>query len=168
MSKFWEGRCWLEEADKVLAKATVKEEVKESGEEFSVSDELISSFIAEGKNKRTCGQAAKVVWRTTIPPDALKVIVCRVNQESGTVLVHPFRNSFPRKEYCVPSCLVNIKKGRAMVPVLNISPATLVFKANDRLTAIDFAYDALAQLVEEKELLEEEDEEEQSKDEPKM
>ena len=157
------------DADKVMAKATVKEEVKEIGEEFSVSDELISSFIAEGKNKRTCGQAAKVVWRTTIPPDALKFIECRVNQESGTVLVHPFRNSFPGKEFCVPSCLVNIRKGRAMVPVLNISPATLVFKANDRLTTIDFAYEALAQLVEEKELLEEEDEdEEQSEDEPKM
>ena len=84
------------------------------------------------------------------------------------MLVRSLRCSFPGKEFCVPSCLVSVQKGVVYVPVLNLSAKTLYFKVRDRLTEIDCAYDAQVQLVEDKNLLEDEEEEQLSEGETPM
>jgi hypothetical protein len=119
-------------------------------ESFGVSDDLICSFQEEGRIKnKMCGQRAKVQWRTNVPSESLKFVRCKVKgKKSGTVLVQPNRNSFPGKEWCIPSCLVCIEKGIVYVPVLNLSGATLEFKPKDCLTVIEFSYDAKLELVE--------------------
>ena len=68
----------------------------------------------------------------------------------------------------MPSCLVSVQKGVVYVPVLNLSAKTLYFKVRDRLTEIDCAYDAQVQLVEDKNLLEDEEEEQLSEGETPM
>ncbi|KZR97200.1 Uncharacterized protein APZ42_008061, partial [Daphnia magna] len=98
-----------------------------------------------------------------IPVDSLKFVACRVgSKQTGTVLVCPIRCSFPGKEFCVPSCLVSIKKGIVSVLVLNLSTETLHLKARDWLTEIECAYDAQVQLVEDQGPLENEEKEKTS------
>ena len=131
-------------------------------ESFGVSDDLICSFQEKGRlNNKMCGQRAKVQWRTNIPSESLKFVRCKLKgKKSGTVLVQPNRNSFPGKEWCIPSCLVCIEKGIVYVPVLNLSGATLEFKPKDCLTAIEFSYDAKIELVENAKKVKEEEGEE--------
>lgn len=155
-----------------LVGSTARERVYSYGEKeeaFNVSDELICSFQEGRPRKRTCGKTAKVLWRTRIPSESLKFVPCKLNQEhTGTVLVRATRCSFPGKEFCVPSCLASIRKGVVYVPVLNLSTTMLDFKLRDRITEIDFAYDARVQLVEDKKLLEEEEKEKLGSEEPPM
>ncbi len=120
-----------------------------------MSDDLICSFQEKGKRRnRVCGQQEKVQWRTNVPSEALKFVRCKMKgKENRTVLVRPNRNSFPGKEWCIPSCLVRIEKGVVYVLILNLSRVTLEFKPKDRLTVLEFSYDAKVQVIENADLL---------------
>ncbi|KAI9549130.1 hypothetical protein GHT06_005710 [Daphnia sinensis] len=171
--RFGEVRVTVFDQRKAAVDSKVSERAYQCGDEeepWDITDELIASFQEEGRyRKRRGGQSAKILRRTAIPVDSLKFVACRVgSKQTGTVLVRPIRCCFPGKEFCVPSCLVSIKKGIVSVPVLNLSTQTLHLKARDRLTKIECAYDGHVQLVEDQGPLEDEEEEKTSSGESLM
>ncbi|KAI9549704.1 hypothetical protein GHT06_006414 [Daphnia sinensis] len=168
-----EVRVTVFDRRKAAVDSKVSERAYQCGDEeepWDITDELIASFQEEGRyRKRRGGQSAKILRRTAIPVDSLKFVACRVgSKQTGTVLVRPIRCCFPGKEFCVPSCLVSIKKGIVSVPVLNLSTQTLHLKVRDRLTKIECAYDGQVQLVEDQGPLEDEEEEKTSSGESLM
>lgn len=118
------------------------EEIPEKS--LNVSDELIEMYEEESTPKRCrAGIAVKLIDSVSIPGDSVMFVAAKIQRKfTGNGAVKINRCSHPVKEWMVPSAVVQIKKGKLKVPIVNLQPGPLQFKRRDLITMINIDLEA--------------------------
>jgi hypothetical protein len=121
------------------------DEIEEIPEEsLNVSDELIEMYEEESAPKRCrAGLAVKLIDSVSIPGDSMMFVAAKIPRKfTGNGAVKLNRCSHPGKEWMVPSAVVQIKKGKLKVPIVNLQSGPLQFKRRDLIAMIDIDLEA--------------------------
>jgi hypothetical protein len=138
-------KCEEVKRKKKMKKVRFEDEVEEIvSENLCVSDELIEMYEAESAPKRSRGGLGiKLIDSVFIPGDSMMFVAAKVKRKfTGKGAVKLNQCAHPGKEWMVPSTIVNIKKGKLKIPIVNLQSSPLQFKRRDLITTVDIDLEA--------------------------
>ncbi|EFX69963.1 hypothetical protein DAPPUDRAFT_113139 [Daphnia pulex] len=107
-------------------------------------EEIVSENLSESAPKRSRGGLGiKLIDSAFIPGDSMMFVAAKVKRKfTGKGAVKLNQCAHPGKEWMVPSTIVNIKKGKLKIPIVNLQSSPLQFKRRDLITTVDIDLEA--------------------------